>query len=42
MNRICGECGIIYFHIRDDGVLICHNGHIIHRWNGMQMVPIVL
>jgi len=43
MNRACQVCGIIYFHVRaEDGVLICHNNHIQHYWNGAYLVPIVI
>jgi len=43
MNRACSMCGITYFHIRaEDGILECHNGHVMHAWNGYQMLPVML
>lgn len=27
----CVACGSFWFHFRLDGVLVCHNGHIVRR-----------
>ena len=43
MNKGCSLCGNTYFHIRaEDNVLVCHNGHVMHSWNGVYMYPVVI
>jgi hypothetical protein len=39
MNKACSVCGNTSFKIIDN-VLMCHNNHIMHTWNGAYLVPI--
>jgi hypothetical protein len=35
-------CNCASFRIRDDGVLTCAQGHIVHVWNGLNYVRIII